>query len=267
MGKEVTIHPRELERRLEAACAVAREAGALAKQNFTEWRNREVKLKGPQDYLTETDGRVEALIVDRLGAQFSGDGFLGEEGGGRPQAHTWVIDPIDGTENFARGIPHFCISIAFVADGDMALGVVYHPMTDELFTASRGAGATVNGRPMRVSSVSDPRFAAVEAGWSARRPMADYLALYERVTATGASVRRSGSGTLGLVYVADGRLDAYCELHINGWDALAALLMVREAGGWCNDFLAGEGLTRGNPVLATTPALRDVLVEATGIGA
>jgi myo-inositol-1(or 4)-monophosphatase len=226
-----------------------------------------MRFKGPQDYLTETDGQVEALIVERLGALFEGDGFLGEEGGGQPRARTWVIDPIDGTENFARGIPHFCISIAFVAEGDVLLGVVYHPLTDELFTATRGGGATVNGRPMCVRSTSDLSHAAVEVGWSSRRPMADYLALLERLAATGASLRRAGSGTLGLVYVADGRLDAYCELHINAWDALAALLMVREAGGWCNDFLAREGLTRGNAVLATTPGLKDALIGAAGIGA
>jgi myo-inositol-1(or 4)-monophosphatase len=266
-AREAAIHPRDLELRLRAACAVAREAGTLAAQHFSDWRSRSVRFKGPHDYLTETDGQVEALIVERLGALFEGDGFLGEEGGGQAHAHTWVIDPIDGTENFARGIPHFCVSLAFVAEGDVSLGVVYHPLTEELFTASRGGGAAVNGRPMHVRSTSDLRLAAVEVGWSNRRPLPDYLALLGRLGATGAGLRRAGSGTLGLVYVADGRLDAYCELHINAWDALAALLMVREAGGWCNDFLAGEGLTRGNAVLATAPGLKDALIGATGIGA
>ena len=258
------LSKRGLEKRFLAACAVAREAGELARRHFEgrELRNG-YKLKGPQDYWTAADGEVEKLIISRLSEAFPDDTFFGEEGGGKFSPEVWVIDPIDGTVNFARGIPHFCISIAFLREGRMTIGAIYAPMTGELFVARSGHGATCNGRPMRVSSISDLSHAAVEVGWSMRRTMKEYLALAGQVAATGAGISRAGSGALGLAYVADGRTDAYCELHINSWDCLAGLLLVQEAGGWTNDFLAKDGLIRGNPVLATTPALKEALVTAT----
>jgi myo-inositol-1(or 4)-monophosphatase len=115
---------------------------------------------------------------------------------------------------------------------------------------------------MRVSATTDIRQAMVEVGWSARRPMADHLALLQRVTATGAGFRRGGSGALGLAHVAAGRSDGYCELHVQPWDVLAGLVMVEEAGGWALDFLANDGLKQGNIVLACTPALKDALLAA-----
>jgi myo-inositol-1(or 4)-monophosphatase len=264
MGPEaVVLSKRGLERRFLAACAVAREAGELARRHF---ESRELqngyKLKGHQDYWTAADGEVERLIVDRLSEAFPEDTFFGEEGGGRFSPEVWVIDPIDGTANFARGIPHFCISIAFLREGRMTIGALYEPMRDELFSALSGRGATCNGRPMRVSGISDIRSSTVELGWSTRRPLSQYVKLIEQLTSTGAGFRRSGSGALGIAYVADGRAEGYAELHINSWDALAALLLVQEAGGWINDFLANDGLSQGNPVLATTPQLRDALIAA-----
>lgn len=264
MGHEaVVLSKRGLERRFLAACAVAREAGELARRHF---ESRELqngyKLKGHQDYWTAADGEVERLIVDRLSEAFPEDTFFGEEGGGRFSPEVWVIDPIDGTANFARGIPHFCISIAFLREGRMTIGALYEPMRDELFSALSGRGATCNGRPMRVSGISDIRSSTVELGWSTRRPLSQYVKLIEQLTSTGAGFRRSGSGALGIAYVADGRAEGYAELHINSWDALAALLLVQEAGGWINDFLANDGLSQGNPVLATTPQLRDALIAA-----
>lgn len=225
-----------------------------------------LSFKGPQDYLTAVDGEVERLVVGRIAQAFPGDDVLGEEGGGRVGQRTWVIDPIDGTANFARSIPHFCISIAYVEDGRTEAGVIYDPVKDELFAARRGAGATLNGAPMQVSQNRDLAHCNIELGWSTRRPMADYLAMVERVNAAGASFRRAGSGALGIAYVADGRADGYAELHINAWDCLAGLLMVDEAGGWTNDFLAGDGMTKGNPVLACGPHLREQLIALTGIG-
>ena len=174
------------------------------------------------------------------------------------------MDPIDGTANFARGIPHFAISIAFVRNERTEIGVVYNVMQDELYASKRGGGATLNGEPIRVSGISQISHATVEAGWSSRLPMGDYIQIVDRLKNAGANVRRAGSGTLGLTYVADGRIDAYCELHINSWDALAALLLVEEAGGWTNNFLARDGLRTGNPVLACTPELADAVVAATG---
>jgi myo-inositol-1(or 4)-monophosphatase len=254
-----------LDRREPALLAVVREAGRMAKGYFQDRGSLAMSFKGPQDYLTVADGAVERAIIERLAHAFPEDGFLGEEGGGRPAPSLWVIDPIDGTANFARGMPHFCVSIGYLRDGRLELGAIYQPITDELFTARRGRGAFLNGRKMQVSATARMTEAIVELGWSKRRSMRSYVEVMEGVVAAGASFRRAGSGALGLAYVADGRQDGYVELHINSWDAVAGLLMVREAGGWANDFLAGAGLTEGNPVLAATPALAAELRRLTGI--
>ena len=140
--------------------------------------------------------------------------------------------------------------------------MIYQPTTDELYAARRHGGATLNGRTIKVSGLTDIRQSTIEAGWSTRLPPESYVTLVARLLAAGAQVRRTGSGALGLAYVADGRTDAYCELHINSWDALAGLLLIEEAGGWINDFLAGDGLQRGNAVLGCTPALKDIMAEA-----
>jgi myo-inositol-1(or 4)-monophosphatase len=258
----------DLDAREEALIAVAREAGEVARQFFL--KPIEVKLKGKQDFITEADGAVERLIVERLKARFPQDSFLGEEGGasgpefGEGDA-IWVIDPIDGTANFANRMPHFCVSIAFMAGGELLLGAIVAPMYGELYRARAGKGAFLNDRRMRVSD-ADIKRAIIELGWSSRRSTRAYTAMVESVLATGATFQRAGSGALGLAYVADGRTHGYCELHINSWDTLAGLLLVREAGGWTNDFLAGNGLEQGNAVLACAPGLKDALVAATGVG-
>ncbi len=253
----------DLNDRLNIACAVAREAGEIARRAFEHApQSRARAFKGPQDYILEFDAEVERVIRDRLLAAFPRDSFFGEESGGDFGRDVWVVDPIDGTANFARGIPHFCISIAFVRDGMTEIGAIYQPVTDDLYASRRGRGATLNGRPIKVSGLTDVRQSMIEAGWSMRRPLEGYVTLVDRLFRAGAQVRRGGSGTLGLAYVADGRTDGYCELHINSWDALAGLLLIEEAGGWVNDFLADDGLRRGNVVIGCTPALRDVIAEA-----
>src|SRR5271170_4477984 len=148
-----------LNHRLLIACAVAREAGALQKRRFLPSTdpardNMIFNLKGPQDYITATDGEVENLVRTRLLTAFPGDTFLGEEDGGQVSDHTWVVDPIDGTSNFARGIPHFCVSIAFVLRGAALIGVIYQPMSDELFAAAKGLGATLNGESIHTSQTA-----------------------------------------------------------------------------------------------------------------
>lgn len=253
----------DIDARLAAAAQIAREAGAMMLSAF---RNRSGvpihTFKGQHDYLTETDAAVERFVRERLAAAFPADMFVGEETHGTFGRDVWVVDPIDGTSNFARGVPHFCISIAFVRDGRIEIGVIYQPVLDEIHIARRGAGASRNGEPIRVSGLTSMNEAIVEAGWSMRRPTEKYVALVDRLYKAGAQVRRAGSGTLGLAYVADGRSEAYCELHINAWDALAGLLLIEEAGGWTNDFLANDGLRHGNPVLGCTPALKDALMRA-----
>ena len=252
-----------LDTRLLAASAIAREAGALARRHFqSRPKALQLDFKGHQDYLSAVDAEVEDLIRARLHAAFPEDSFLGEESGGALGPNAWVVDPIDGTANFMRGIPLFCISIAFVQDGRSQIGVIYDPVHDELYAGQSGRGATLDGRPMHVSGLTDIRQATVEVGWSSRLPHSRYTALVHTVKDAGAGVRRGGSGALALAYVADGRIDGYCELHMNAWDALAGLVLVQEAGGWTNDFLEGSGLTLGNQILACTPGLAKLLAGA-----
>jgi len=217
----------EFENRFATACAVARTAGAVAREAFNHApQSRARSFKGPQDYVLESDAEVERIIREGLAQAFPADSFFGEESGGDFGRDVWIVDPIDGTANFARGIPHFGISIAFVRDKRTEVGVIYQPVTDELYAARRRAGAALNGRRMSVSGLQDPKQALIEAGWSARRPPEPYIAMVGRLYRTGTQVMRTGSGALGLAYVADGRTEGYCELHINAWDALAGLLLI-----------------------------------------
>jgi myo-inositol-1(or 4)-monophosphatase len=241
---------------------VAREAGALARRRFNGRPGTTgINLKGHQDYLSAVDAEVEGLVRSRLLDSFPEDSFFGEEGGGSFDNNVWVVDPIDGTANFVRGISQFCISIAYVRDGRTQIGIIYDPMHDELFAAERSRGATLNGEPIRVSGLSDMQSATIEAGWSTRLPLSQYVDLVGRILADGAGVRRGGTGALALAYVAAGRIDGYCELHMNSWDALAGLLLIEEAGGWVNDFLAQSGLRDGNIVLGCTSGLKGPLAR------
>jgi len=252
--------------RLSVACAVAREAGALARRRFDGRPGTTgINLKGNQDYLSAVDAEVEGLLRSRLLESFPADSFFGEEGGGSFDNDVWVVDPIDGTANFVRGISQFCISIAYVRNSRTQIGIIYDPMHDELFAAERGRGASLNGEPIRVSGLDDMKSATIEAGWSTRLPLSRYVELVDRILADGAGVRRGGSGALALAYVAAGRIDGYCELHMNSWDALAGLLLIEEAGGWVNDFLANAGLREGNIVLGCTTGLKSALTGLTGI--
>lgn len=254
-----------LKNRLLIACAVAREAGALQKRRFLDREAMIFKFKGPQDYLTATDGEVEKLVRGRLLEAFPGDTFLGEEDGGQVSERTWVVDPIDGTSNFARGIPHFCVSIAFVLKGVASIGVIYQPILDELFAAAKGLGATLNGEPIKTSSTISLDQSLLEVGRASRQPQATYLAMLDKVMSRGAAIRGAGSGALAVANVAAGRVDGCFETHMYSWDCLAGLVLVEEAGGRVNDFLAGDGLLKGNPIFASAPGIADELSALLGV--
>lgn len=244
---------------------VIRSAGELVLAGFKESFRRGFSLKGPQDFLTETDAASEAHIHQAIATHFPGDAFLGEEGGGLIAERMWVVDPVDGTANFARGIPHFCISITYVERGRAEIGAIYNPAQDELYFCRRGAGATLNEKPIGISSTVAFDAASIEMGWSRRVPDEAYLETMRRMLAKGANVRRGASGALALAYVADGRSDAYVELHMNSWDCLAGLLLVAEAGGVVCPFMEIGSLQEGGPVLASTPAIAAGVSEASGI--
>jgi myo-inositol-1(or 4)-monophosphatase len=254
-----------MQHRLLVACAVAREAGALQKRRFLDRETMIYKFKGPQDYLTATDGEVEKLVRGRLLSAFPEDTFLGEEDGGQVSDRTWVVDPIDGTSNFARGIPYFCVTIAFVFKGVASIGVIYQPMSDELYVAAKGLGATLNGEPIRTSTVTSLDKSVLEVGRASRQPQTTYLAMLDKVMATGVGIRGAGSGALAIANVATGRVEGCFESHMYSWDCLAGLILVEEAGGRVNDFLAGDGLVKGNTIFAAAPGIAEELSKVVGI--
>jgi myo-inositol-1(or 4)-monophosphatase len=255
-----------LDRRLAAALAIADAAGRLALSRQPPPGAPAARLKGAQDWLTEADGAVEAFIAQSLADAFPEDGFQGEEtGSGRQGALRWVVDPIDGTSNFARGSRRFCVSIGLLEDRTPLVGVIAAPALGEVFAACHGQGATLNGAPIRAATTTELARAQVECGWSARRPNTRYHALTRGVMDAGAMLRAGGSGALGLADVAAGRIDGYVELHINLWDVAAALVILAEAGARISDFTAGDGPTQGNAMLAAAPGVAQALSGIAGI--
>jgi myo-inositol-1(or 4)-monophosphatase len=250
-----------LSARHDFAIELAREAGALA-SDMREALGA-LEAKKPMDYATEADHAVEALIRKRIGDRF-GDPVIGEEDGGAPADLVWVVDPIDGTVNYIHGAPRWCVSIALVAAGEIEIGVINAPDERRLFSARRGHGALLNGAPMHVSNLRHGASPVVELGWSPRRPIERYGALIQRLIGDGIEFRRLGSGALGVADTAAGLNDGYVELHINAWDVLAGMVLVREAGGWTNDFLASDGLVNGNLIAVCTPEISSRLLTAVG---
>ena len=248
--------------RLAFASALARDAGKLA---HTAFGQSVTSIKGRHDLVTAMDSEVERFIRAAIAHRYPEDALIGEEEGGDAAERVWIIDPIDGTANFARGIPHYCVSIAYVEHGVPTVGVLYDPPHDWLYAASTGEGAWCNNGRLAVSACTEITAATVECGWSTRLPSDDYAKLIGRVLGVGCAIRRAGSGALGLADVAAGRTEGYCEMHINAWDCAAGILLVHEAGGVTNDFFAGDGLTAGNPLLATNAALCAKLASVTGI--
>lgn len=257
--------PAELDLRQYAVLGLVDEASSLALGYFRRSDSLGVSMKGAQDWLTVADGAVETFLRERLAILFPNDAVIGEEGGGDAAEAVWIIDPIDGTANFAHGDRNWCISIGLLLGGVPEVGIVSAPALGEIYLGRRGRGATLNGEPIKVSGTTDIHRASLEFGWSTRIPIADYLALVGRGFAAGGSVKRSGSGTLGLCHVANGRSEAYAELHINAWDVAAGLVIASEAGADVSDFFSGNGISAGNPILCCTPGLTGELERVTGI--
>ena len=242
-----------MDMRLLAAQAVAREAGAMAKRRFLD-QSFTVGFKGPQDFLTEVDGETEAFIAEHLLRVFPTDGFIGEESKGRPAGESgaaWVVDPIDGTANFARGVPHFCVSIACIAADKVEVGVIYDPVRDELFAGRRGGGARLNGAPMRVSAanVRSPS-SAIEVGWNMRASADQYVEPPATGRADGRCAISHRLRRARARLCRRRRLDGYVEHHMNAWDCLAGILLVSEAGGYVNDYLRAGRPRPGAPLIA-----------------
>lgn len=249
-----------IQRRVELAGDVARQAGAFAHRYFRNWRELSVEDKGPQDRVSEADHATEALIVERIREAFPQDVIVGEESGGEEAASFWLIDPIDGTNNFVRGVGYYCVSIAFVAEGEIEIGAVYDPVSEELFLGRRGGGASCNGRPMRCSEAARVSEALFCVGHTQRLPAPPFLGTLARILTGGGAIRDMGAGALMLAHVADGRFDAYLEGHMMAYDAAAGLLLCREAGCRTQAYPAGKRFADGGAVIACAPGLWPALV-------
>lgn len=253
-----------LKPRYDFALTLIREAGTLASGYFHDLASLTVKSKGPQDVVSEADLNTELLIKSRIAEAFPEDAFLGEETGVTAFASgqgIWVVDPIDGTQPFISGMTNWCISIAFVKDGVVHFGLVFAPERNELFAGGRGIPATLNGQPVPRHPGKSLAEGITGAGYSTRIAIDDFLRPFEALLREGGMFYRDGSGALMLSYVAAGRLVGYFEPHINSWDCLGAIAVIEAAGLRVNDFLANDGLTKGNPIIAGIPEVYDDLLR------
>jgi myo-inositol-1(or 4)-monophosphatase len=254
---------------------IARQAGSLLR-GFYE-KGVAMEYKGDVDLVTEADRASEELIRTRLKAAFPTHGVYGEEGT-RDQMESefrWYVDPLDGTTNFAHGFPVFCVvlglerrapGLAPDADGEMIAGVIYDPLRDEMFSAERGRGAWLNGRPIHVSKTKLLQEALTATGFpSHKRHASPNVHLYQEMTLRSHGVRRAGSAALDMAYVACGRLDGYWEFKLNPWDTSAGYLLIEEAGGTVSHFDGGKFTLDSREVMATNgliePEMRHLFAE------
>ena len=244
----------------------ARQAGTILLRHMGKLESLNVYEKGRQDYASEVDSLAETEIIRELRRAYPDIAILAEESGAMGKGRqTFIIDPLDGTSNFLRGLPHFCVSIALVENGEPTDGVIFDPLRNELFTASRGAGATLNDRKIRVAERKDLVGSLLITGFPPReRPrLAAQLDALRHVLADAEDFRRSGSASLDLAYVAAGRADAYFEAGVKSWDMAAGVLLVREAGGRVCDFRGrSDQLLDGGQAVAGNLKVVDALQKA-----
>ena len=237
---------------------LARQAGAILRAGYEG--KHQVMYKGTIDLVTEIDHRSEAFLLDEIRRSFPGHDIVSEEAGRLrgSERERWYIDPLDGTVNYAHGIPIFTVSIAYARDGAVLLGAVYDPMRDELYTAERGRGAWRNGAAIRVSSVTELQRSLLVSGFAydVATSKRDNLDNFARFTRLSQGVRRLGSAALDLCYIASGRFDGYWELSLNPWDLAAGGLIAAEAGAHVTDLGGGpDFLTPPCSIVAAPPAL------------
>jgi myo-inositol-1(or 4)-monophosphatase len=244
------------------ALRAARQAGDMIVKAADNLELVKVDEKGRHDFVTEVDRRSEEMIIEQIKKAYPDHRFLGEEGGtsgDRSSDVEWIIDPLDGTTNFVRGIPHVAISIACKIKGRLEHAVVVEPFKREEFTASRGDGARLNGRRIRVSGRTQEAGALYATGIPFSNPsfaeMENYLACMHEFADNSSGIRRLGVASLDLAYLAAGRFDVFWELHLKPWDIAAGVLIVREAGGMVSDFQGGESFLATGHIIACTPKL------------
>ncbi len=251
---------------LNVMVQAAFKAGRSLSRDFGEVENLQVSLKGPSDYVSRADRKAEEIVLAELSRARPTYGFLGEESGeskGTDGQHRWIVDPLDGTTNFLHGIPHFAVSIALERDGNIVAGVIYNPVTDELFTADRGKGAFLNDRRLRVAGRRALVDCVVGTGVPhlGRGDHGAYLAELSRVMGEVAGIRRLGAAALDLAYVAAGRLDGFWEDGLSAWDMAAGIVLLREAGGFISDKTGGGKMFDSKNVVAGNERIHKELLR------
>jgi myo-inositol-1(or 4)-monophosphatase len=247
---------------LNVAIETAQAAGKILREEFT--RPPVITYKGEADLLTQADRRSEEAIVARLKRHFPDHSIAAEEGSGHEAASRfrWHVDPLDGTTNFAHGYPCFCVSIALAEEETLLAGVIYHPVSDELFAAARGEGATLNGKPIRVSKIDKLASSLLGTGFPTRKRHASpNIHYYWDFTLRSHGVRRDGSAALDLAAIAAGRFEGFWEFGLKPWDTAAGVLLIEEAGGKVSD-LAGDPYRLGGPsILASNGLVHDEMLR------
>jgi len=248
---------------LNIAVRAARQAGTVIERAINRGHTLRVDSKGNNDFVTEIDQQSEATIIEVLHKAFPDHAILAEESGLHDgNEYQWVIDPLDGTTNFMHGYPQFSISIALKHRGQLEQAVIYDPTRQELFTATRGAGAFLNDRRIRVSNVASINGILLGTGFPFKKQqhLDAYLNMFKALFLQVADIRRAGSAALDLAYVAAGRLDGFWEIGLQEWDMAAGVLLIQEAGGLVTDFNGGgDHLSTGNIVVGNPKVLRGIL--------
>jgi myo-inositol-1(or 4)-monophosphatase len=251
---------------LNVMVQAALKAGKSLSRDFGEVQNLQVSLKGPGDYVSQADRKAEKIVKEELLKARPTYGFLGEESEeikGTDGSHRWIVDPLDGTTNFLHGIPMFATSIGLERSGEIVAGVVYNPATDELFTAEKGGGAFVNDRRLRVSARKNLSDAVVGCGIPhlGQTMHGRFLVQLRHVMGEVAGVRRFGSASLDLAYVAAGRLDGFWEEGQHPWDMAAGIVLIREAGGFTSDLSGGADMFGSGTVVAGNEHIHKALLD------
>jgi myo-inositol-1(or 4)-monophosphatase len=243
----------------------ARAAGKILVKNFGVEVDLNVQTKSQNDFVTELDKAAETAIIQTIKRAFPDHSFMAEESGeiiGKDEEHTWIIDPLDGTTNYLRGVPHFAISIAYSYKGSVQAAVIYDPLREELFTASKGGGAQLNGKRLRVKAQRDLNGALLATGFPFKRKdlTTEYINIFTALFEHVGDMRRAGAAALDLAYVAAGRVDGFWEFSLQPWDIAAGQLIVREAGGIVVDFAGGHSYMQTGHVVAGSPKVVQHLV-------
>lgn len=250
---------------VNVAVRAARAAGQIILRYMNRLDSLDVVEKQRHDYVSEVDRLAEAEIIRELKRAFPRDATLGEESGASGRSrNVWVIDPLDGTHNYLRGVPHFCVSIGLLENAEPTLGVVYDPLRDELFTADRGNGAYLNDRRMRVGKREDLGGALLATGFPYRQRshLDTQLEMTRVLLAEAEDIRRTGSAALDLAYVAAGRFDGFYEIGLKPWDMAAACVLIREAGGRYCDFSGRDGMPDSGNLIAGNVRMANAMVNA-----